>query len=428
MRIFVVLSYLFFFLSSLSNNAFAAENTYTASKKFEYGLDLSLLMMDALKPPSIGPSATFQAAPSAPSDEGINRRARGFGLEYAKFLGRWTLGPTAYLELGLRPDALTRRSDLDSPPATREFDTRAGNDLAQKPRLSLLDTYGLYLKRGASFGLSMGVFSELIKRRISYPEVLEFGLTVPFPAKFSAAKVSLDKPLSTDARSGPTSRVFAEAVVYQGDEDRAEFLDTEANRSYDHGTIVTDPYQGAAGYFGWAVDSHLELGCLVGGGDTAIQDGKKNDFLLQGVVSYAVEDGGLPFRVQFDGRVKRQKWNVPTSPRVPLEQRSFSLTSALLVAAQTSWLMGFHQGLMQRHSSLDQGQTSSTSGYQFETGALYDFGDGLRLTGLMAQERREFNEDGAKTGAFGTKTDPALVIRRFAIEVNYFFHDGGFQR
>lgn len=406
--------------------ALASEILYHSTKKFSYSLNLSLLLLDELRPPTVKPAA-IKMAPTG--DEADQKRSRGFGLEFAKFQGRWSLNETASLELGIRPDALTRRSELDSPPSTREFDTRAGNNLPQKPRISLLDTYELNLRRGESFGLAAGVFTGLAKRRISYPEVLEFGLVVPFPSKISALQATLNHPMASLARTGPSKRVVTEAYIYQGDEDRAEIIDPGNGRPYDHGTILSDPYQGGSVYFGLLVDRRFDFGVLMGGGDSAIQDGRRNDFLLQVSGSWGEESVALPFRIHLDGRVKREKWNVPSAPRVPLEHRSMSLTGAVLLARQTSWLLGVQNGSSQRHSSSDSSLTNGTNGYQMESGVLYDFGDGLLLTGMMAQERRALaDDDGSNIGAFGSRSDSTLVIRRFAMELNYFFSDGGLAR
>ena len=396
-------------------------------KSFSYDVSAGLLFFDELKLDT--GSRAGLVAPNAPAtDSTQTKRSRSLGLQYARFNGRWSATPESYLQWGLRPDALTRRSDLDSPPAIREFDTRSGSGFQQKPRVSFLDAYEMGVRRGKNLSLGAGVYEELAHRMLVYPEVLEFGMNVMFPAKASAIRMSSDLAGPESISEGlwkKGSQLQTDLYIYQGDEERAE-IDGENASTYDRGASSGDPYQGAAAQLYWTISPAWQVSLFGAGGDTAIQDGKRNDFLLMLGALYVNDRLSVPMRIAAEARLRREKFNSPLSPRVPLERRALALTMIGRTFSRSCTLLGIHQGAAQSHVSTNGSQTNVTLGDQIDFGQTLEASEGLRLTFMATQERREFiDDDGSTYGAFGTRSAATRVIRRFALQLAYNFNDGG---
>lgn len=401
------------------------------AKSFSYDVSAGLLFFDELKLDT-GSRAGLIAPPSAPATDATQtKRSRSLGLQYARFNGRWAATPESYLQWELRPDALTRRSDLDNPPAVRESDTRAGTGFQQKPRISLLDAYEIGMRRGKSLTFGAGVYEELAHRILAYPEVLEFGMNVMFPAKVSAVRMSSDLAGPESISEGlwkKGSQLQSDLYLYQGDEERGE-IDGENANTYDRGPSSGDPYQGAAAQLHWTINPFWQVSLFGAGGDTAIQDGKRNDFLLMLGAYYENDRFSVPVRIAAEARLRREKFNTPLSPRVPIERRALALTMIGRTFARSCTLFGIHQGAAQSHVSTNGSQTNVTLGDQIDFGQTLEAAEGLRFTLMATQERREFiDDDGTTYGAFGSRSEATKVIRRFAIQLAYNFNDGGHGR
>ena len=156
--------------------------------------------------------------------------SRTIGLERARVGVRWENPRYTGVMLVLRPDyaSLPQIENSGASGArtsgAREVDRRAGDVYAPAPTVKPLDAYSISMKNIENFEVEAGLFEELTPRRVSYYEVLEFGLNVAFPRKFSGARISwfwsgdAQKPGVQPVGSG----VQLQLVALHGNDDRAD--------------------------------------------------------------------------------------------------------------------------------------------------------------------------------------------------------------
>src|SRR5258708_5062779 len=126
---------------------------------------------------------------------------------------------------------MSQRSSVDPQPVAREWDRRAGTTYQPMPRVELLDAYEMNVVAGGCGGVGAGVYESLEVDRSAYPEVLEFGLNVHLPRKFSGMSLLWHPHDAATQQIGPQS-FYVKLTALQGHEDRAEVWD-QSSKSYD---------------------------------------------------------------------------------------------------------------------------------------------------------------------------------------------------
>lgn len=371
-------------------------------------------------------------APAPRTDNG----QRTLGLTRARILADWASSPQTRLSLVLRPDVgqLPRTRDPNSSAGSaddaagstsattqseresdRDFDRRAGDVYAPRPSVELLDAWQVSWRAGAALEMGLGVWEELAPIVAAYPQVLEFGLGVDLPAKFSAVR----------AQWTPRKDFTGSVWILEGRDDRVNRFDTSKD-TFDTAPQSQDPWLGAVLDLGWQVADATSLHASVGYLPTALVGAKYREAWARLTVERTVG------RVMAFGRSKMAAdlrwtrgtidWNDAGSVELPRTSASVTVSGGF---ADKGWvLLGTHYGQSMNLSPVDRTKALPTTGWQVDSGILWEMSPGLEGIVSTALESRETEDsDGKSGGAFGSAgqriEDRERMIRRVALELRY---------
>jgi hypothetical protein len=373
--------------------AFASEK-----RDFDYGLDVNFDYLGALN--------------SNDSDSAT------IGLTKFEIAMDWKLLQQTGLSFGLRPDALTHDDDQGQTSVAREFDSRSGDTYKKNANIYLLDTYEVSLIPSDQFKIALGVSKEMLRRRVAYRSILEFGLLAKMPEKFASINVDWNNYVgrSNTAQLEPSSGDSVKLWVFQGDRDRAE---TRKRSDKVFGEVVTakDSHVGVACYYGKSISDINEFGVLFGMSDESATDLPKarQDFLqLVNVLSFSVLSHQA--KVSADLRWSRESYAKSDTPEKNRTQYSASISSSYEFVVNQWALLGVHVG------ESDRAGGESFSGYQIDLGYNYSVAKDIDFLAMCSLESREKKlNDGSKVSGFVKKSGESSSkdLTRFAVGVNY---------
>lgn len=385
--------------------ALAVTASGPAATTVAYRVDASLMQIDRFRRPAVlAPMIKSEAA------------SRALGLGKLRLALDVQAGESGLMSLVLRPDAANRTPDIGGGQAF-EIDTRTGKSYQPMPTVRLLDAYQFHLLRGSSLGLAAGVWEELTETRLSYPNLLAFGLTAQLPAKFSGGRLRW-QPHGEEARD-----FGVDLYVFQGDEDRTEVVD-RGDTSLDEAPLARDPHQTSAVVGDWGVSKNLRLGFVLGFGDSAELGGRRSEQFGQFTGRWLQRIREHEVIVSWDGRRVMEQWRMELVKVAPRVQQSLSLTSSFSIVPQHWALMGVHLGTSQ-HAKDDQtpGELRSYQGWQGDIGYQAQLGQGFTVTLLLNQERRRMTTTGeSERGGILDGTVDRSMVRRMGLQLDYLLH------
>lgn len=353
---------------------------------------------------------------------------RAFGVSEALVRLHWNTSSGTFLAMTLRPDALSVPTTVteSGEAVRREIDRRIGDVYRPAASVKLLDAYAVGLRPGglqSSLEMSVGVFDGVAARRAAYSEVLEFGLNVVFPRKFSGAKMDW---FSSPNTGESAERWHFQVTALHGDDDRADNVQ-KSSRTLDEGSAAKDPYSGGALWFGKNSKggTALSYGVLFGFGDHRQQFSKADSPSVSeeyftkrsetytafqvnsGFGSVSEEFGTHRFQLALDLRLAKDSFTdlkvdgIQTKV-TPLEQKSIGLTSSTELAKKTRLLGGIHLGTAELHDSETSAEKVSVQGYQADLGVLYgvDRNLDISLLGAMEHRSRKSSKNSDSSGGF----------------------------
>jgi len=412
-----------------------AEQSQQTGLMPNFNLDLALYYSDQLGVPGGGKMVSGVA----PVVSAVKPGSRSLGVERARIGVTWTNARKSGVSLVLRPEyASLPGSGAGSLTQTyREIDHRAGDVYSPAPSVKLLDAYAISLSAFESFAVEIGVFETLIPRRSAYQEVLDFGLSVSLPRKFSGAKMdwrwSADAPVPGVETSGNAFQLLV--VGLHGPDDRGDAFKV-GEKTYDEAPASVDPYAGGATYVGWTLSPQVSAGLLAGFGDHGFEQSAGSSLVASnGKRSETFGGFGATMKVGqdrkthigLDLRMARDAFVLNEGKAAPLSQRSMSITFASLLAGVSKndphrgmfLLAGLHAGASQRHLPADASEILNVEGYQTDLGMLYALDRDLDIALMGAWEKRSVkNPGGQRTGGFG-QNDPRNSIQRLGLRLNY---------
>jgi hypothetical protein len=419
--------------------AYADANDFSArsasASSLNYSLDVAFTMIDRLGRPEAGNQIS---APQAATPLSKIEQPRTLGLGYFRAVLDWHASDNTSLKVTLRPDAVmyqNSEAEVSSEISKkREIDRRAGESYRSMPSIQFLDAYQITYEMGQQHNglvISAGVWEELAPIRLSYNEILSFGLQVRFPSKFSALSLQWHSSdlLPPQAQPVPATGFKGELFVLEGDEDRA-IMRGKKRGAFDEAPVAQDPYHGVAGYLGWIPKSFLELGLLVGSLESSTYDAdeaviagaKRSDTLVELVSVLSLPVGGRSLKLSLDIRHEQERWmGDSVSEWSTRAQQSISFTTATDITRRLWLLLGAHLGKSERPIDVTlQDQLATYSGYQGEVGLRGELAPELSLTFMAAQEYRERQEKGlASTGGFTDDSGDHKITRRLGVQLDY---------
>lgn len=413
---------LFLTTALLAPSAFGDEPPGAPSIHFD--IDAKLVYIEAF---SGGSSSMIE--PNAVIDQGWASKAepvRTLGLGHMKVGLEYSAAKYSSLRMGLRPDA---NIDADGN-ANSGFDSRAGSTYRESEKIKLLDTYQLVLNVKDSFRAEVGVFDSFNASYVAFDPLLEFGLNVRFPRKFSGLKlIGNFKNIAPNEAQPVETGLQTELVVFQGDGDRVEESGA-LEQHFDEAPMARDPYVGGALSNDWTPSAYLRASLLVGFLESAYDPtGLSNESFGAFSLGWDLPFGSRWVKVAFSFRYSKEKWRVDDVDIESLVQQSAALSSAIQMTELSHLHLALHTGRSERHrfsSGVDGTITTDTSrvnpysGLQIDLGADYVLAERLNLQLALSQEDRTSEDaDGGNVGGFdnGTKTEDS--IRRLAIGLKY---------
>lgn len=384
-----------------------------------YNLDLRLGYYNVLQNP-FNDSETSNSAHSA----GTTGQERTLGLTRARAQIWWWLPGESRLNVILRPDAVNGGEERS------EFDSRAGRFYRKRPKIKLLDAYTLEKQFGDQLSMRVGVIEELVKRRMAYNPVLEFGLEVQLPQRTSAAEIEwrLMQILPDHQPPQPSSGWIFSLIGFQGDQDRAELREF-SEESYDETPTSKDPHYGAS-FSLTRIDGHRNRFSLMVGisdnryievnnnGDIA-GTGKRNEVFGQLANEFMLTDVKVPTKFAFEYRLSKEKWKGDSIEVSPRTHQSMALTASLRVGHNKWVLVGGHYGTSKYSDDV------IASGYQGDIGYKFVVAPNLWVTAVSTEEHRQLKDEGRSVGAFQRADGQTKkVLRRYALEVAYQLEEG----
>lgn len=392
----------------------------TPATVFSSDIDFALMYVDGFTRPSAGavhPGDDHYAiqAPVANSGE------RGLGLRHARASFALESLGSSKLVVVIRPDVAAHAADT----AVTELDTRAGDVYRSMPEIRLLDAYQLTMRPGTGMSVGVGVWEQIAVPSLAYPQILQPGLDVFLPVKFSGLRLRWNKyqPYDPASQSQRLRGIVSDFFVIQGDRDRVE------SRVYNKDTDddapgASDPHYGAAASFQWIPSDSWSL-MLTGGSLSA--DAAAGS---AGNVSEVFAEVNAMLRLQSVMRglttsfqLKQSKETFRDTPAAlddRLNQSVALLISAGIVSG-TSVLTGFSYGFGEWPADEAQpSDNSEFSGHQFEIGVLNEVGKDLYLQAMLAQENRTRKDPGgAEIGGFADGDSRQRSVRRLGVQLSY---------
>lgn len=325
---------------------------------------------------------------------------RAFGLEASSIVINANLGQSSALQLTLRPDAVNRGTTSGSEEqimVTREVDTRAGEVYRRKPSLRLLDSYQLVLRPGTRLIASAGVYEQIMAIGTAYNSVLEFGLNVQLPAKFSGALLRW-----SDQAEGPqpvaiNQHFSVAAHMLQGHDDRAEAMGRPRGR-FDTGPVAQDPYQAGAVSLTYQPNRLFGIFFLGGFGDNAELRGRRSEQFGELAAVVRSQIGDHSWTVSLDARTTQEQWRSQEYKVAPRSQQSLALQAAFGLLSEHWLLLGVHAGKSERPlNTVTLDATKAYTGWQLDLGYRQELERGLSLEFYGCEEHRERKDATGKT-------------------------------
>jgi hypothetical protein len=380
--------------------------------------DFSLLYTDGISRPQPAAIGVYNNAAHVPDNM---HAERGMGLRHAKIDLSLETQNSSKLQILLRPDAINTRSDVVNE-IPRETDTRAGDTYHSVPDIRLLDAYQITVRPGTGMSMSIGVWETLSLPSLAYEQILQPGLDVMLPAKFSGLRLRWNKfqPLDPANIEKRQKGIVSDFYIIQGDRDRVE-KNYGSKAADDHAPGAHDPHYGGALVVNWLPADQWSL--QITGGSLSSEDasGKVNNVFseLNAIWRYPGLLQGLTSSLM----VKQSKETFRDTP-APIDDRlnqSVSVLFALGVVPGSSFLAGASYGVGEwPEDELKPFDNGDFSGNQFEIGFQNSPGKDLLLQGMIVQERRLRKDPGAvEVGGFVTGDSRSKEIRRLALQLSY---------
>lgn len=416
-----------FLCGALASASYAAEVVKPVSgftPQLSYSADLSLVYIDKLANPvarseSVNSLETLSLASgmAVPRALGLGRFALGVDL---------TLPEESKLHILLRPDVLNRSEDYS------DHDTRTGSTYFQQSKVKFVDEYYISFEYDLNLDLSFGVFEKLSPRYAAFTPLLDFGLEVRFPERFSAARIGWQqtKGLGSEPQDERQDRgLFADIFILQGNEDRAE-VESSDESTQDTAAVSEDAHLGIAGTLGYNFSDRHRFGVLLGigkndysqevdqNGAVIEQAGKRDEVYGQIFDSYLLKLPRFSTKFSIDYRIMKEKWKSDFFVIQPRTHQSlmFSLSNQVL---ENVWAYtGVSYGRSKMHDDL------VVDGYQMDFGLSFNPKKNLYVSTAVAEEHRDNKLDGATEGAYFIDGKESSMIRRFALELRYLFSKG----
>lgn len=380
-------------------------------------LDVALLYVDSFSRPE---SASINQNEFSMHQSEDKRRERGLGLRYAKAGLTFENFQSSKFYALIRPEGAVARSDDGDIP--REIDTRAGDVYRKLPDVRILDAYQLTIRPGTGMSLGVGVWEQLSVPAQAYDQILQPGLDVLFPAKFSGLRLRWNRyepvdPANVEKR---LRGLITDFYVIQGDRDRVESNIGKSDTD-DHAPGAEDPHYGGAISLSWMPADSWSL-LLTGGSLTSEdQNGKSNDVFIEinGILRSPEVLGGLTTSVLIkQSKESFRKTLAPVDDRL---NQFVSLQVLLGLVPGISALSGISVGAGEwPGDELKPFENTDFAGYQFEFGLQNNPGKNVLLQAVLAQEKRTRRNSGESSeGAFFDGSNRKNIVRRLAVQVSY---------
>ena len=404
----------FFFLLILN----VASRVYPAEKRsgggassINYSFDMGYLWISGLSRIERADKAEFD--PHALTQNSNTRGSRTLGLDHLKIALDARLLKESRVHVAFRPDAsLPRRSDGTAGIAT---DSRAGNFYRKKARIELLDHYRLGYNLGNNAEVSLGVFEQLAPAILAYNAILDFGLRVVLPEKYSGVELFWKQ----DKHENTQSSFDYQFIVYQGREDRSELMESR-DKTHDFAQVSKDPFMGAAARISWHIDSNNQMKIMVGYGSEAKGGNKVNELFSELIWGSSWNTTGKRIKFFADVKYNREDWRFSRIGLPSIEQMSLELSTSYKIEDAQEAFVGAHLGRSERHHSSLENKTLVYYGHQIDVGWNYKLGTGLYSQLMISEEHREqINENGEVEDGFGSFDVFQKRLRRLAFGIYY---------
>jgi hypothetical protein len=401
-------------LSSITHGAEAKGDL-----NFNYNIDTSLIYYDRFDPAD-AISQLYGNDQLQPLNRKWTRRP---GLERIRFDFSWRYFAQSSFDLSLRPDAAMDRFDPFFSKA-REIDTRAGDSYRSRPTISLLDLYALHINTSDNFTVSLGVFDRLEPSRATFRSLLDFGLDVQMPRKFSALKFRLDvSPLPIQGlNSAQTPRYVITGFVFEGRDDRNERLAPQ-HQPTDFGPSAMDPYLGTAITLDSIQNDKWQFNAMIGNLDSQSSIGTINETFASISAIWKGKALGLDSRVSYWGKWSKERWNSQEPALPELEQLSHGFSGIHKINDTQEVFWGMEYGVSERLEDEVENAVVSYRGEKLDLGLKMSLPGRVSIETMLSTERRQKKQGELSVGAFAfNDQDNRSRLTRLGIRMSYDIH------
>ena len=352
------------------------------------------------------------------SDETSSGGTRTLGLQHLELDLRF-VQQHSELYVSIRPDASLDRG-LSQDSIVREQDSRSGTSYVQSPRLKLLDLYELTLFKADSFSAKYGVRNYAYLPFEAYQGVLDFGLEVWFPRKFS----SLGFQWSTrnqdieNLEQGVRDQFIFELFSLEPTDDRYEKVSSNAETA-DSSLVAADAHTGLAFAATYLKSKDAQFKLFTAYLDEKVDFGRKNNLMLgmNGINRHRL--GSFEAASSYDFRYERESWKVSQGQYPKLEQISLALKGVLQLTPEDSIILGFSNGSSQQPLGSSFKEKEIHKGQQLDLGYRKSIYENIIFSFILSDEKRTIESAGVQTGGFEFTDSSGSNLNRMAIKLSY---------
>ena len=331
------------------------------------------------------------------SDETSSGGTRTLGLQHLELDLRF-VQQHSELYVSIRPDASLDRG-LSQDSIVREQDSRSGTSYVQSPRLKLLDLYELTLFKADSFSAKYGVRNYAYSPFEAYQGVLDFGLEVWFPRKFS----SLGFQWSTrnqdieNLEQGVRDQFIFELFSLEPTDDRYEKVSSNAETA-DSSLVAADAHTGLAFAATYLKSKDAQFKFFTAYLDEKVDFGRKNNLMLgmNGINRHRL--GSFEAASSYDFRYERESWKVSQGQYPKLEQISLALKGVLQLTPEDSIILGFSNGSSQQPLGSSFKEKEIHKGQQLDLGYRKSIYENIIFSFILSDEKRTIDVDQRQLG------------------------------
>jgi hypothetical protein len=395
------------------------------SDSINYDIDSRLSYLDGFESPTSSSAAMLVEEGSA--------RPRSLGLSKMRLGIEWSNARSSSFRIALRPDVATNRDQDSAESKSKEYDTRIGSTYRSSEGVNFLDEYQIIFHSGKRFDVEVGVFDKLVPDPVAFDQIMEFGLNVRLPRKFSGLKFvgSFLNQSENLAMVEMQTGLQTTLTVFQGDNDRAELFASDNDRQ-DRAPHAADPYMGGFAKADWTPSPLLHVSLGAGAIDSAVTpSGKLNELFTIATLGWDLPIGSRWVKAMFSYRSSKESWRVEDDYISDLVQQSAALSLALQMSQRSRFLFSTQVGRSERHKLVsstadgvttekyDNSQVDPVSGFSVNMGFDSTISNGLIASFALSHEERTQTIDDEEIGAFENEDGFQKSLRRIGLTIKY---------